>query len=140
MSSFGDKLERLKTDMKAAVPTDQIVTRVFQHFDARGDYKLKAGVWTIMSKGGSAFNSPLDVSLLEGGLNIVLLYQFKLSDKATGQDIEEEELKAYDTLINIIDTAAGSTHCFDIEGFQQSMQIERPYGWIAISLTWKEFD
>jgi hypothetical protein len=140
MSSFGDKLEQLKTDIENSETPQPFVTRSFEHFDTRGDKKLKDGVWTIVNKGGGSFNSPVDVSLLEGGINIILLYQFRLADNVKGIDIEEEEFKAYDKLINIIDAATGSTHCFDIEGFQQSMQIERPYGWIAISLTWKEFD
>lgn len=140
MSQIGDLLEALKVALALTYPAPYLVKRKLESFDEIGDAQLINGVWTIISTGIKDMSSPIHLEELEGNIQVLLLYQFKLTEGSTGDQVEDVELAKLDEIRNFFSSQTGTLRCFDIADFNQSAQQETPYGWCLFHLNWSEFD
>ncbi|MEW6647192.1 MAG: hypothetical protein AB1450_08345 [Pseudomonadota bacterium] len=123
MSEAGTLLAALLTSLEAFAP-NSVCTRDFVPFEHRAKTELEKGVFTLIHKGGSDGDAST--------LDLLLIGQIKLGEKAAGSAIEEAE----DLMMDIVrawaerNTALG----VQIRSWRKSMQIDRPFGWIAVDL------
>ncbi|TKA91817.1 hypothetical protein FAZ79_00490 [Guyparkeria sp. SB14A] len=125
MSTIGVFLKILADTMAAQVP-GRVVTRSYQEFARRKHSDLEAGVWTLLCEGQA------QIERYAEHFGAVLVGQIQLGEKATGEEIEEAELAMIDEMRDF---------CERVKGVQvrpvrwkQSMQIDHPYGWVAVDL------
>src|SRR3546814_8395146 len=96
-------LELLKTNLQAAMP-QQLVTRDAQDFAQRDKGTCKAGVITLVSEQMSGLNAAANLQDISGKLQIYLLYEFSRAEGTPGSEIEAEEWRFLQALIDFVGT------------------------------------
>jgi len=139
MSELSVRLELLKTNLAAMYP-DRIVTRDLKDFSLRKKPDLEIGIYTIISKGLSDFNSPAQLVLLEGTHGILLVGQIELPESADPSEVEDAENEMWDEVKAFIQTPGAGLCPLDPVSMLQSQQIDHPFGWIAVELSFRYFD
>jgi len=136
MSLIGTIIDSLVTALSAAAPTST-VTRTMLDFAFRDEAELEAGVFTVISKGIEG-NEP------EEYLNLLLVGQVLVraseddTDPQAGDLLEEAEHTLLDQVHCFIRGAKGAQ--LKLGTVRQSMQLDRPYGWISVPLRVGPFD
>lgn len=136
MSAIGTILDNLVTAISAAAPA-RTVSRTMRDFAARQDAELEAGVITVLSRGlsGDAPAQYLDVLLV--GQVLVRGSEDDTNTQA-GNLLEEQELLLLDDIECFILGVSGAQ--VRLSEVRQSLQVERPYGWVSVSLRVGPFD
>ncbi len=124
-SQIGMILNSMQASLQTAVPT-RTVTRSLRDFADRSKEELAAGIYTLISRGEQRIDAPLEF------LGVLLVGQFEVAENATGEVLEEIELRMFDEVRYF---AAGCQGAYvQVQSTRQSMQIEHPYGWINAEL------
>ena len=136
MNEFEQRLEDLAAALAAAAPA-RIVTRDYQDRAMRAEADLVTGVFTVIGRGGHDFaNRPGRMADLGASRALVtgqlLVDEAALGREAVGSDVEAAE---FDLLGELQAMAQGalptSIGGLRLVKFDQSGQLETPYGWIA---------
>lgn len=125
MSIIGALLNSMKTALLAAAP-GRIVTRTLEDFSDRKKTDLQAGIYTLVHRGQG------EITDEDEYLKVLLVGQMELGEKATGEQIEEAELIMSEEVKRFARYATGAR--VRIKSWQQSMQLERPNGWISAEI------
>lgn len=130
-SAIGTLLGSMATALGAAAP-GRSVTRALKDFGDRTKAELTAGVYTLLSRGQDKIDDYSEY------LKVMLVGQIQLSENATPDQIEEAELLMVDEVRRFARGCQGAN--VSVKGWQQSQQLEAPYGWISVDLLVGPFD
>ena len=136
MSEIGDRMALIAAELAAKYPARK-VRRAFVDFAELGDTELAAGVYTLLSAGEEDFTNIAGYVAQDGAQSIMLLGQVKLADDASGEAVEEAELTLVDEVKAFCREIPATLCLLSLLKWRQSMQVERPYGWIACDLGYK---
>ncbi len=125
MSAIGAIIGSMGTALLAAAP-GRMVTRAFKDFADRQKSELTAGLYTLISRGQD------DTTDYAEYLKVLLVGQIQLAEDATPDQIEEAELAMVDEVRRFARGCQGAA--VRVSGWQQSMQLEAPYGWVSFEL------
>lgn len=136
MSELSVRMNLLKTHFASLVP-NRVVTRKFVDFADRDHDELKAGVFTLLSRGESDYANYVGREADLGRQEVMILGQVVLDD-ADGEQVEDAEF----ALLEDVKALARSALPDGISGvlftgFKQSGQLDGDYGWIVCQLTIK---
>ncbi|MFP4615568.1 MAG: hypothetical protein ACLFRB_06800 [Thiohalorhabdus sp.] len=125
MSKLGAVRTGLRDALAEAAPS-RIVTRDFQPFAQRDEADLRAGVFAFLGRGQEQVEEYSD------HLKIALVGQCLVAESDAPSAVEELE----DTLSEEMRSFARGVYgtYVGIQAWQQSGQLEHPYGWIAAEL------
>lgn len=133
MQDLRDRLRNLEIALIQALPTRH-VTRSFKNLDGWSNDQLTSGVWQIVSDNGSELNGELD--LAGGTHNVMLVAYVRVADNEQQYKVEDAELAMLKELADFLDD---ERNCgLDMVSWQQSKQLEHPYGWLVVSLAWSD--
>jgi hypothetical protein len=125
LSKLGAVRNGLRDALATAAPS-RVVTRDFLPFADRESADLQAGVFTFLGRGQD------QVAEYSDHLKIALVGQCLVGEDAAASAVEEIEDAMSEELR---DFARGVYGTFvAIQAWQQSGQLEHPYGWIAAEL------
>lgn len=134
-----DVMVLLKAGLQAAMPT-RLVTRTALDFAQRPAADISKGVVTLIALNVNDLAAQRDLQDVAGKLNILLLVEFKLGEKATGEQVELAEWAAWEEVKAFIQ-APGTGLCpLNAMRLMFSAQEKAPYGWIAVELEYSELD
>lgn len=129
----GARMVALEAALAAAMPT-RVVTRKLMDFAERPKADVAAGVFTLISKGESGYKNHNGREAMDGKHRILLVGQILLSEDTDGEAVEDAEF-AMEEEVKAFVRALPPTLCsLVMTGFQQSGQLDTPYGWVTINL------
>ncbi len=133
MPPLNTRLNALVTSLTQALPNRHI-TRSFKDHSMWQDSLLVSGLWQLLSDNGSDYNGELS---LAGGIHNLLLIGFiRVEDDTEPEVIEKAELSLLEEFGDFLDS---DDNCgLEMLSWQQSKQLEHPYGWVLVSLAWSD--
>jgi hypothetical protein len=122
-------------DQLAAVAPARVVTRSYTDFARRPDEDLVAGVFTVISRGEGSYDNVPGRAAGNGTQRILIVGQVRVGEDEPGAAVEDAEFG----LVADLKALARSDLPEIISGlalldFEQSRQLEQPYGWVAAEL------
>lgn len=134
MATPDDTLEALKNGLSAAMPL-RIVGREFRPLAQRRAEELLKGVVTLVNRGEDKYANYLGREAQLGALDVLLIGQLKVDDKASPLDVERAELALAEEVKAFLRAPlpAGVVDC-QAQSFVQSGQLEAPFGWVVFEL------
>lgn len=135
--TLSQRMSSLRDALQTACPS-RIVTRSFADFADRESEHLAAGIYTVMSQGEGEYQNLNGRAARDGVQRIVLSQQIELTEQDSGEDIEEAEFAMIEEVKAFMRALPASLCCLEMTGFQQSGQLDRPYGWVLVNLEWRE--
>lgn len=136
MSELGTRMTAL-ADALAARQPERIVTRDYLDRAVRKDEDLEKGVYTLLSMGERGFTNVPKYNAMDAKHRVIIVADIKVAEQATGSDLEEAEFLMIDEVKDLCRNLPAGLCVFDLESWQQSGQLERPYGWVSFSLEYK---
>ncbi len=130
MTQLETRMEAIRTSLAAAVP-ERIVTRAFKPLQNVPASELQAGQYTIISRGESGYQNLNGREAMDGTHRVLIVGRFQLPEDASGLDIEQTEFEMLDEWKAWLRALPDELCCFVLQEFEQSGQVEQPYGWIA---------
>lgn len=137
MSELGTRLDLIRTELAAKYPL-RSVRREFLDFMNLSSTELAQGVYTILSGGESDLTNVAGYVAQDGKHSITILAQIQMpaaaGEEATGLQVEEAELTMVDEIKAFCRTLSASLCLLSLKGWRQSMQTERPFGFVVFDL------
>lgn len=134
-----ERLAATLAALQAGMPS-RLVSRSYQQQSQHSDADLRKGVVTLLAAGAREFNEPLQRELGEATIGAALvgyLLTGEPDQSKQGLAVEQAELTLFAEIQDAILNA--TTLCgLDIVDMNQSRQLEAPYGWIVVNLSWRE--
>lgn len=127
------RMQALKAALAALYPA-RVVTRSFVDLQDRTRTELAAGVYTIMSAREEGYANYVGREAMDAQQKIFLIGQFQLAEDASGEQIEDAEFTLVEEIKAFVRTVPPELCALEMVAFDQSMQIERPFGWVVIEL------
>lgn len=125
-------LKSFKDTLKLAYPA-RVVTRTLTDFALRKKEELAAGVYTIVSDGLPSGD------LYTQTMRFIVVGQFKLGEKATGEEVEDVELAMIREVRNLLQRQLEGPD-MRVAKAEQSAQLEVPYGWVSLQIECGPYD
>lgn len=125
MSSIKPILDALRDALLACAPS-RVVTRKLEGFAERNALELEVGIFTLISQGEPRIEQGSNI------LHCLLVGQVLLHEESDGEAIEEAELLMVDDVRRFMDGVQGCQ--VRMTSWNQSQQVELPYGWITANL------
>lgn len=140
-----DVLDLLKTNLETyfAVPGNappRIVSRELVDFAQRPDADLASGVVSYAGLVLGDLDTQRDLLDVAGRLQIVMLGQFKLSEAATGLEVEHAEQALWEQIKKFCQAPGAGLCPLTPMRVEFSGQQYKPYGVIAVDLIYQEID
>ncbi|WP_374349633.1 hypothetical protein [Chitinimonas sp.] len=129
------RLEALKSALASALPARR-VTRAWCDSNLRTHSELSAGIYTLIARRESEYADYPGREAQLGTLELALIGQIQLAEKASGLDVERAELAMLDEIKAFVGNLPAGLGNLALREAQQSGQIEAPYGWVAFRLDW----
>lgn len=133
MTTLAARMALIRDTLAERYP-GRIVTRSLKDFAARQPAELKRGIYTVVSKGEGDFANLRERAAMDGKHRLLLVGQIQLQEKADGEAIEDAEFAMIEEIKEFLRDLPPALACLDMTGYQQSAQVEAPYGWIAADL------
>lgn len=131
--TLAEHMELIKTTLAAKYPQRQ-VTRSLKDFADRPAAQLKAGVYTVLSEGEGDYPNYNGLEANYGVHRIAIIGQIQVAETAESVEIENAELSMIEEIKNFTRTLPVTLCSLAMQRFEQSRQLEHPYGWVAVSL------
>lgn len=115
----------------------RIVTRSFRDRDRIPDAELLVGVFTVISSSGEDFASYIGRNGAFGTRGVLLIGQMlveETDDELQGLAVERAEFEMVADVSRLLQSLPESCGGAKLKKFQQSGQIERPYGWVLFHI------
>lgn len=130
MIPYATRMEQIKTQLQTIAP-GSAVTRTYRDHGQRTSEDLAAGIFTIVSSGVTEYASiepPGDF----GRQRVLIIWQGKVAEDATGEDLEAAEYAAMNQLEQLAaEHDPVITPELILKSAETSMQLEAPYAWVA---------
>lgn len=133
MTALSTRMEMIKTQLATRYPL-RIVTRSLKDHAQRHAADLKKGIYTLISHGEEGFTNLRERAAMDGRHRILLVGQFQLGENCAPVDIENAEFVMVEEIKEFLRDLPPDLACLEMTGYQQSAQLEAPYGWIAAQL------
>lgn len=133
MSEISDRMNLIRATLAAALPA-RVVTRDLLDFSMREAADLEAGIYTLLSKGESGYQNLLGRLAMDGAQRILLVGQIQLEADVLPSAIEDAEFDMVQEIKEFLRALPATLCRLQMKGFNQSQQIDAPYGWVAIEL------
>lgn len=133
MSALADRMELIKTTLEDRYPA-RILSRSLKSFAERQPAELKRGVFTLISHGENGYANLPNRAAMDGRHRMLLVGQLQIGEKQPSSAIEDAEFEMVEEIKAFLRDLPPALACLEMTGYQQSAQIEAPYGWIACDL------
>lgn len=133
MSQLSDRMTLIKSTIAAQLPL-RVVTRNLKDFGQRKPADLKAGIYTLISNGEGGYENLNSRAAMDGRHRMSLIGQIQLGEKAEPSEIEDAEFVMVEEIKAFCRNLPPQLACLSMTGYQQSAQVDAPYGWIAVDL------
>lgn len=134
MSELQTRMEILKSELQAMYP-DRIVTRSLVGFDQRKSEDLKKGIYTFVSESASDLDNELISKPADDPMHkFILVGQIQIGEKSAHEEIENAEGVFIDEVLAWVRDPVQALDSVLLVGWQQSMQLDHPYGWVRFNL------
>lgn len=132
MSGLTDVMNAVRTLVTDTVPAGRVVTRSWKDFDGHLQADLEAGIYTLVSQAERDYANYYGREAQLGTQTILISGVFVLPEDATGEQIEDGEFEMVEELQAVAQERAKPAiiGALQLMGFQQSGQLEAPYGWV----------
>ncbi|MDP3425487.1 MAG: hypothetical protein Q8S32_17235 [Burkholderiaceae bacterium] len=127
------RMAALQSALADAMPA-RVVTRKLQDFADRPKADIAAGVFTLISKGERGYQNYNGREAMDGRHSMLLVGQVELGEDADGEAVEDAEFAMIEEVKGFVRALPASLCSLTMTGFQQSGQLDAPYGWVAITL------
>ena len=133
MNTLTLQMQSLASALAAAYP-QRIVTRNWEDSSQRSDSDLARGIFTLIGKSESDYADYPGREAQLGTLQFVVIAQIKVAEGSGASAVEDaegdliDEIKAFASNPPPSLAEAGN---LALTGWQQSGQLEHPYGWVA---------
>lgn len=138
MSTLSARMEALKAGLAAAVPATRTVSRSLKDFTSWGDAVLLTGVYTAVSKSEGDYARYTSDMEADGTHRIAIIGQLKVAEDADPSAVEDAEGVMIDEIKAFMRTPPADLGSMVLQGWNQSAQMEAPYGWVAFDVTLTE--
>lgn len=128
-------LEQLKDALATALP-GRLVTREWLDPSQRKDEALQQGVITLISRREQGYADYPGREAQLGTLELALIGQLHCGAKGNGLDVERAELALVEEVKAFVANRPDELGNLALRSWEQSGQLEAPYGWVAFSLNW----
>lgn len=135
--TLSERMTSLKSELELAYP-DRVVTRTFKDFADRDRNLLSQGIYTLISQGEDGYDNLNGREAMDGTHRILLSAQIELPEESSGELIEETEFVMIEEIKAFMRALPASLCCLTMTGFNQSGQLDAPYGWALITLEWRQ--
>lgn len=135
--TLSERMTSLKSELQLAYP-DRVVTRTFVDFADRDRALLAQGIYTIISQGEGEYENLNSREAMDGTQRILLSAQIELPEGSSGELIEEAEFAMVEEIKAFMRALPAALCCLTMTGFNQSGQLDAPYGWALINLEWRQ--
>lgn len=134
MNPIEDRLEAIRVSLAAALPT-RTVTRRWVALNLLADDQLVAGHLTLCSQGEQGYKNINGREAMDGVHSLALIGRLKLAENQDALEVEKAELAlVQDVKTWLRSLVPGPLCCLLMTGFQQSGQVQAPYGWVTFEL------
>lgn len=133
MSVLSARMALIRDTLAERYPA-RVVTRSLKDFAARQPAELKRGIYTVLSKGEGDFANLRERAAMDGKHRLLLVGQIQLGERAAPEEIEDAEFAMVEEIKDFLRDLPPALICMDMTAYQQSAQVEAPYGWIACDL------
>lgn len=133
MSLLADRMNLIASTLEARFPL-RVVTRSLKDFTQRQPAELKRGIYTVISQGEGGYQNYLSRAAMDGQQKMILVGQIQLGEKDDPSTIEDAEFEMIEEIKDFCRHLPAQLACLSMTGYQQSGQVEAPYGWIAVDL------
>lgn len=139
---ISQRLNSIKDALQSFAPS-RIVGRSLRDLGQISDADLRRGVYTLVCRNESDFAEYMGREAELGTLQLALVGQIRVDDGLDAVAIEDAELAMASEIKAFIKVTAnngvpGSEGVLMLTRWQQSGQLEYPYGWIVFDMTWRE--
>lgn len=135
--TLAERMAAMKTALTTAMPT-RVVTRKLKDFAERPKADIAAGVFTLISKGEAGYRNHNGREAMDGKHRMLLVGQIELAETAEGDAVEDAEFAMVEEVKGFVRALPPTLCSLVMTGFQQSGQLDAPYGWVAIELEMTE--
>lgn len=138
MNALTQQMQSLETALAGAYP-QRIVTRNWEDSSQRSDSDLARGIFTLISRSETDYADYPGREAQLGTLQFVVIAQIKVAEGSGAATVEDaegdliDEIKAFASNPPSLLADAGN---LALLGWQQSGQLEHPYGWVAFRFEW----
>lgn len=132
------QMQSLVAALAAAYPA-RITTRDWQDAGQRSDSELESGIYTFISKSESDYADYPGREAQLGTLQLVLIAQIKVGEgtgTAAIEDAEGDMIDEIKSFASNLPASIAEPGNLALRGWQQSGQLEHPYGWVAFRFEW----
>jgi hypothetical protein len=126
-------MDLIRSSFAAARPA-RVVTREYKDRNLLSAADLAAGTYAIMSRGEGGYANLPERKAMDGTHRILVAGQFQLAETATGKAIEDAEFVMVEEWKTFVRALPAGMCRLEMIRWDQSAQIEHPYGWVAIAL------
>lgn len=132
MSELSTRMAAIEAALKTAMP-GRVVTRVFLDFGLRARADLEKGIFTLVSQGERGYRNYNGREAMDGRHRMMLIGQIVVPEAqaATIEDVEFEMVADVKGFLRALPPAIAGLVA---NGFQQSGQMDKPWGWVAFDL------
>lgn len=131
--TLAERMAALKTALTTAMPT-RVVTRKLKDYADRKKEDLAVGVFTLISHGERGYKNYNGREAMDGRHRMLLVGQIELIEDAEGDAVEDAEFAMVEEVKAFVRALPADLCSLVMTGFQQSGQLDAPYGWVAIDL------
>lgn len=131
--TLAERMAAMKTALTTAMPT-RVVTRDLRDFADRAKADVAKGVFTLVSKGEGGYRNYNGREAMDGKHRILLVAQIVLAETASPSAVEDAEFAMVEEVKTFLRALPAELCSLVMKGFQQSGQLDAPYGWVAIEL------
>ena len=135
--TLAERMAALQAALATAMPT-RVVVRDLKDFADRQKADVAAGVFTLISKGERGYRNYNGREAMDGRHSILLVGQIELGEDAAPSAVEDAEFAMVEEVKGFVRALPASLCSLTMSGFQQSGQLDAPYGWVAITLEMME--
>lgn len=138
MSTLTLKMQSLAAALATHYP-QRIVTRDWEDSSQRNDSDLTRGIYTLISKSETDYADYPGREAQLGTLQFVLIAQIKVAEASGASTVEDAESDLIDEIKAFVSNPPPSladAGNLALVSWQQSGQLEHPYGWVAFRFEW----
>lgn len=133
MTVLATRMNLIKSTLAACYPA-RVVTRSLKDVSQHKTPDLKLGIYTLISQGEGGYANLLGRAARDGQQRLLLVGQIQLGENAETSEIEDAEFVMVEEIKAFCSDLPPALICLSMTGYQQSSQIDAPYGWIAVHL------
>jgi len=127
------RMDEIETAAVAFFSTRAVKRSLLQHFTNHAEGELEKGVIMIISRGEGDYKNGLGMTAKEGTQTVLFVCHIKVADDLEPVDVEKAEGALIEEIKSFLKQGVPGMS-LKPERFDQSQQLEHPYGWVVAKL------